>query len=451
MKMLDNPAVSEIISIINDGTQDTRYRWRAVMHANGKDIEVEQLMSINFDRDYIGAYVDEITATLGILPGKFSEEIYPYRDNLEVTLIRERGGAVGAPSVPGTDAVAQRFRATLYDTHDEELEAKKTIQTDKEAENRQGPRYIKFQLLDLAIEQIRLMSTGGIFRNACPADVVRYLLGEVSRKANVDDEYAVKGVDLADGYSQKKRKHVIIPHHTKLTKVPAYVQEHAGGVYREGLGRYFQNQKWYVYAPYSLSRVPDAPNLLTVINLPSRVMPGVERTYRRKGTQVYIASTGEVIHKDLSDNAQLNQGNGVRFTKGENIMGDFGVVNDNKLTVSRKSNTVEVQLTQRDNELDHITMSEERISSNVSFQLSRLAPRNGSFVQWTWENANTRLIHPGMPVRFLTLINEKIKEFYGTVIAADYHIEWKGQTPLTGEYITTAAITLFIQRNGEVL
>ena len=60
-----------------------------------------------------------------------------------------------------------------------------------------------------------------------------------------------------------------------------------------------------------------------------------------------------------------------------------------------------------------------RITSNKNKELSALAIRQGSFMQYVWENSDDSLLYPGMPIRLLYLDNNKPTETYGCLVSVE--------------------------------
>lgn len=449
MSIIDNPVAKEILDIIGGGPKDAHFRWWCQIHANGKTLSPHRLLSVDINRDYVANFTDQVILELTMPEGDFDDGVFPYRENLVVTLFQEPTVELSDHAAAGDQLRVQRYRATLFKSESKEMQADTPHDTDKETKNLKNMKTFSLQLLDLSIEQIRLMATGGIFRNVTTAEVARYLLGSLSGSVRVEKQFKPKGVDIAPNANPRVYNHVIVPHHTRLTRVVPHLQEYAHGLFSAGVGQYYQGRVWYVYPPYDIKRHENARQTLTVLNVPSNLIPGVERTFRVQDNTVFVLSTGEVQHRDESDKLQQNHGNAVRYGNADALWEEPGLVKDNRFIMTREDNNVEISVVRRDSDMDHTALSAERITSNHGFQLSKLAVRNGAYVQFTWENANTRLIKPGMAVRFLYPVKKKLKQVYGCVVGAEYVAEWKGETLTQGKYITTAVVTLFVQRQPE--
>lgn len=449
MAIIDNPVFEEILGIFDDGQKPIKNTWKCEIHVDTLEEPIQPFRIISMDRlrKYNENISDEIQLTVLIPQGIYDFDIFPNRENIEVTLFKVPLSEVNSEEPDDVDVKIQRYRAQLYDRESTHIGQKAPSHTSKENANLRELKELTLQLLDLPIEQIRLMSVGGIFRDTNTANVIRLVLGKQSKQVNVDDTYSVKGVDIAEGFDPKIWKHVIIPHHTKLQGLATYVQEHGGGVYSSGIGMYLQDNIWYVFPPYNIKRFETAINTVTVLNVPSNLMPGVERTYRKQGEQLFIISTGDVKHNDFSDEHQQNYGNGIRYLIADNTVEGFASVSDNKATAVRSSNNVEAKIHSRKTKMDFISLSDKRATSNHADQYSRLAVRNGAYIQFIWENADVSLLKPGMGARFIYPVGETLKEVYGCVYSVQALTESKGGTSISGPYITTAAVMLFVQRN----
>lgn len=182
---------------------------------------------------------------------------------------------------------------------------------------------VQFQLLDKSLEQLRMLSIGGIWRGCTVGDFLRTTLTRYARAAVVDETLKVVGVDMVPPSNQAIRDHVIIPHGTKLMEVPDYVQQQCGGIYSTGLGSYLRDRYWYLYPALDVARIDQAEDIATIIVVPPKRFPGVERTYRQDPGNLVIIASGDVKFQTDSTAQQLNHGNGIRYADASKVMDGF--------------------------------------------------------------------------------------------------------------------------------
>lgn len=451
MSLYNSPAFSEVIEIFNDKVKPVNHIWKCKIILPNKEYEILKVVEIDIVRDYINNFADEVSITIPIPKGFYNNEIIRYKDNVEFELIRTPTAELDTIAVEDKILVL-RYKAIVIDTKNDIVSSKKLTSDDPKSDDLSDLENKTFQLIDKTVSALRKFETGGIYRNSIPGKAVHYSLTHAISKLNVSSKFKVLGVDMVTSDNTTPYKHVIIPHGTKLFNVPQYVQNNWGGIYNTSIGNYLQNNIWYIWPQYNTKRYGLEEKVLRVYNLPSSLFPNVERTYRINNKEVIILSTGESEFKDLSYSEKLNLGNGFRFTKGDNIMSGFDTVNktdNNKYITNRNENNVEVKLDEW-NDDSYAPVSPNRITNNLMRETSRISKRNGSYVKVVWESSNQELIYPGMPVKYIYILNNELQEINGVVIDAHHFIHDLSKGPKQIKHQTNTAITIFIERLKEL-
>lgn len=436
----------ELQRIVTGGQLPVHAFWSCEIKAGEQVLVPHQVLSIDIIREYDKTYSDLVFLELAIMRGVYIHQIVPFKDDLIVTLKRNPIVEVGDEENFDEDVQLLTMRAFLIDQSDPVMENRQEIDQSPDLANHAGLMQVKFQLVDLALEQLRMKTIGGIFREQVPADVLKALLGYSASTIDVDQGARVRGVDMAPPSNTTVRDHVIIPHGTPLMQLPAYIQDHAGGIYSAGCRHYLQGGIWYVYPEFDVTRFDSTPRSMSIVNVPPNKYPGIERTYSYEGGKLVVLSTGPVKVHDDSESLQLNQGNGVRFASADRIMEGFTETVNNITTASRAENTAEFLARGRKTGLNHVTFSSDRILSNSFRETSKLARRLVAHMEVVWENSNGELIYPGMPVRVLYTVNEDVAEVYGVVLRAHTHIRALGRGTAIGRHRSDTHLTLLIER-----
>ncbi len=425
----------------------SKYRWRAELRVRGeKDpIEILKTLSIDIRRDYVNAYGDEIVVAVAMGGGTFAYDVFPRRKELTITLYREPLEDVSEDIDLTQDINNQTFTAVLIGESAEALEANDLRKQSKFMGDLNEIKTVKFQLIDQALEQIRMQSVGGVFRNNTTADVLKYLLTSVSREIDVDDENAVRGVDMYPPHNTTPQKTIVLPHGLRFTDMPEWITQKCAGIYNSGFGVYLQHRVWYVYPTHDLTRYRKAPKGLTLINVPPNRYPQIERTFRRTPNQTIALVTGQVKHLDPSEARQLNDGNGIRFTDARNVMNGFATTQNNRTLALRANNNNEYVTEQRKNGLNNVHLGPQRITSNTFVELSRMATRNGCYVLAVWENSDPGAIFPGMPVKLMYWLRNEVHEAVGVVTMAHHHIGSTRPGFENSRHFCTTTLQLFLE------
>jgi hypothetical protein len=436
----------EILAIINGNSKPVHFSWSAIIHVDKLNYNPLKILSIDFSQDYENNYSDEIIITLSILGGTYAKDIYPFKDKVDITLLRTPITEVAGSTQANQLRETERYTATLLDTGNPIIEGNGANTPTRESLNLTNIFEVSFQLVNKSLEQMRMMSVGGIYRSVTAIDVIKCVLTNEMKKIVVEGIRKPVGVDIIDGYNKQVREHVVIPHGTKLVNLPEYVHQKCGGIYSSGFGYYFQKAHWFIYPCYDTSRFNSASKTLTIINVPRNKFPNIERTYRADGKNTTIMATGEVKFRDDSEVQQLNLGNGVRFSSADNFMSNFSTTTDNKTSVSRGSNNTEVTASPRANGNNNVHISSDPINSNPFLEYSKLARRQGSMISLSWENSLPSLVSPGMMVKILYLDGDNIAIAYGTLLKTHHYTQMRGIGMTDTRYISNSSLHVFVKQ-----
>lgn len=441
----------EIQRIINGDVKPVHYTYRAEIYLRGQvePIQVLKLISVDTVKNYLENYADVIMVKVAMGAGTYAKRVYPNQSKLEMVLYK-------IPLMESSDVNDQakiiqveRYTAVLDDRGNPIIEGGGPTVMDENSMNLVNLVEINFQLINKAVEQMRLIAVGGNYRNVTAEDVIRTVMTKESSGIDIDEERRPKGVDIVTTSNQKKRDHVVLPQGLRLVDLPEYLQNTVG-VYSAGMGYYFHRDHWYVYPCYDTERFKKTNRTLTVFNVPKNKLPAVERTYLETGTALSLLATGDIRFRDDSEAQQLTVGNGVRFADANKFMENFATVKDNKAVVSRGNNNTEFIAVERPGKINNAQLSDRAITANPYLEYSMLARRQGSLIAFTWENSNPSLIFPGMPARVMYLEGDAIKTLEGVLLLShDYtHLHGLGITAV--RHITNSALYLFVKPVEEI-
>lgn len=448
MEILDSALSRDINKIISSSNDFKRQYWTLDFHSPVDTIAAFKVISIDRICDYESNFTDEIIVRLLVPLGKYSYRIYPYLDHLEATLYRFNPKSDVTQMLEGAQSdSSERFVVTVINPPAPAVEMNHTNQPSEGALDVMNFMTLDIQLINKAVNQMRMRAVGGSFRDCNSADVIKYLLTSESQKIEVSSEYLPKGVDMIPPTDPVKRKHIVIPQGTRLVDVPNYIQKHCGGVYSTGLSYYFQNDTWFVHPSYDTARYDTTEKILTIINVPANKMPGIEKTYILDGNHLSVIATGETKVANTSEKLLLNEGNGVRFADANKFMESFVETTDNKAIASRgRTNNEFITVTRGDGD-NNVMISNNPINANPMMEYSKLAARDGVMVLMSWENSDPSLIYPGMPVRMKYLDGEEIREIDGVVLKVHHYIQLGKDGIFTSRHLSTTNIALFVKRS----
>jgi hypothetical protein len=420
-----------------------------IVNTTGVTVSPMKVLSVDTKRNYLDSYSDEVIIEMAIPAGLYSKQIYPYKNNIDISLtltpINETGDATNTSLAPQSET----YTATLVDTGSPVMEQNGFNAPTQYNLDLTNMTTVKFQLVNKALDQMRMMDVGQIFRSCTVDDAIKTVLTQASQTTTVNGQRTVQGVTMQQSSNQTAREHIVIPHGVTLVDVPQYIQKYCGGVYNAGMGYYLQGNQWHVYPALDTTKFNTSQNTLTVINVPQNKLTNVERTYRQSGGQLVVLATGEVKFRDPSNQHQLNLGNGIRFSDASKMMEGFATLGDNKALASRGALNNEFVGLQRPNGNNNAHRSSNPITANPLEEYSKLARAMGSVIQMAWQHSNPDLITPGLPVQILYLDEDQIQTLYGIVVGAHHYTHQMGQGFAVMRYGTITTLAIFIQPSDQ--
>lgn len=445
MDLKNTPIYREITQVTQQTWNPPVFGWRGEIIANDVSYTVLRILSIDRIGNFVTAYADETYVKCLLPAGQYIQDIYPHRANLKFRLYREI--VAGDDSVLQNSIVTQTLTAKVVEDVDAVKQADSPEALNREAANLSNLLAIELQLTDTLLEQARMTSLGGPFRNCKVGDLLKYLMKTTLDALDNEETGDPIAIDMVESSNNDIIPTIVVPAGTPLTDIADYLHQKVSGIYNAGLGYYLQRNCWYVYPPYDVTRFDESPRGLTVINIPKNKMPHMEKTYRITSKQVIVLATGETKHHDFSESNKLNDGNGVRFAEAGKFLGEFATVENNKAVAMRGENNSEFITSKNEGRFNNVKMSGKRVTSNMFLELSKLASRQGAYVEVEWQNADPDLITPGMPLRYFYYDGTDVCQIDGVVVGI--HAFMQAPNPLMAHrrHIVSAALTLFIRRS----
>lgn len=421
MEVTDTPLYTEAMRIINRGDTGSGVGWKAVIHMTdrGTTYTPMQVNAVNIRADYVKGYGDEMSITVMIPLGKYARRIYPSRNNLEISLTKIPLGESSSDTMQNAVMQSERYSAYLVDGDKSPTVGQGRESVSEDALDLIDILLVSFQLTNKAMEKIRMVTVGGIFRNTTVKDTILSVLTAESQKIKIDNKRVLEGVDIVQPSNQTKRDHILIPQGIKLFDLSDYIQNNIG-VYNAGIGSYISAKTWHVYPLFDTTRFNSSKLTLNVLILPKNKMPQLERSFKKIGNSLTILITADTKFKDGAGSNYLNEGNGVRFADANKFMSDLSTTTGNITTVSRAKNINEFKLEDRPDKVNHIVVSGSKITANPYKEYSSILNRKGGYFTATWENSDPTLLVPGMVTKIMYFDDTVTKEIYGTLLGAEH-------------------------------
>ncbi len=437
----------EIMKVIASPSKPVHVGYFATLHGI-QDVDVYKVVQIDRVRDFAGRYTDEVNIALAVPPGDFARYIMPVQETAEITVYKMPLTAVGGIDNLAQPMEGERYRISFPDISSPVLANRQGFQPTVETLNLTDVRIVSGQLIDKSLEQLRMKTVGGIFRNVRVEELLASMLTKESLDMNVSEERRVKGVDVMPASNGEIKPQIIIPHGTRLVDVPHYVHSKCGGVYSSGMGYYLHQDHWYVYPLYDTTRFNTTTRTLTIINVPPNKLPSIPNTYLLDGDSLVVVATGDRDFRDDSDQQQLNRGNGTIYADANKFMENFTIRDGNKAIATRGGTVNEYAGNTRGTGNNNLQLGVNPITANPFVEMSALARREGSLASYVWENSLPELIYPGMPTMVLYLDEDEVKQMFGTVLLAQDYVSLAAPGMANKRHITNTGLAVFVKREG---
>ena len=268
MDINSSPIWNEVSEIVDSGPNPIHNLWSCILITNDKHVEPLKLISIDGSRSYTTKYADEITITIQLEIKDFNAYLSPNKDDFKVMLFKSPIGELDDGADFNEVPISRTYRGALLSVGDAVNDSAimdSNSSTDSNDEPAGHGEYT-IQLIDLAIEQLRMKTLGGIYRNMTTTEMLQGAMSIVSGQLSLDVDDSIIGVDIVPGNNVEVRDHIVVPHGTPAITLADYIQRECGGVYGAGIGCYLQNRIWYIYPEYDIVRYEDTPKTLTILN-----------------------------------------------------------------------------------------------------------------------------------------------------------------------------------------
>lgn len=431
----------EILQQIALYQRPVAFKLDATVIVDGFTFKPYRVIHLDVKRDFQNNYVDETVIELAFSEGDFTRHVYPNRQKLQLELTRTPIGEVEDTELISIRPTTKRYSAILQDSKNMDLQGLPSTAAD------QTLMGVKFQLLELAPEQLRLQSVGGGFYNTKPSDVIKALLGKYSKALKLPNEAAVKGVSVWPPSNDTVREHVIIEHGVELLEIVGYMQKFCLGLYNSGAGFYYHNNVWFVYPYMDDTRYAKDDYVLDVLIVPPNRLPESDRTYRAIDGRIQIISTGGNRQSNTSDIDYLQHGNGVTFVPAKTLFNRFAKTQGNVATADSSKTVSRFLLEARDTQLQFAPFSSNKITDNSAYEFSKLRSRGTQVIAFAWDNARPDLLYPGMPIKLYYGKESGSEELYGCLASVVEHTKPNQSGMGIERYKSSCVITALFPAN----
>lgn len=461
-----SPIMVEIEDILN---QDVLFKpyflFETVVHTAKKNLKTMDGIWINsaqISRDYITGFADFITISLWCRVDTLVYDLYPFANELEVSLRRTGQVRAGGSST----YTEEKYKAFWLIEENNALPV--TAHASREQLASMAPVVVHLQLIDRNAMSLRTIMVQGSFnmvvsdknRSLTPDKVMKSIMSKRVDEFTVDGSYIVDGIDIEPAQNKTEIETLTVPSGTRLIDLPHFLQNDRGGVYTGGINGYLQSyaesttgsvfKNLFIYSLYRGEKYFESTRQMVFYVPPSGEYNIMELTYSYKA-QILKCFTNPI--KGLANtmgNVLRTQGDGFRSASADTIMVEpVEVTADGP--VYKKANTMTeiVNVSQEDglNYAPH-----EGVSANHFAETSKVLARRGEYVQIIVDNLDPNFVYPGAPCKVVFEVADGLmQELEGVLHRAsfkfdnhnyDHKLEESKEThPLTSRAVLDIYIT----------
>lgn len=422
-------------------------RKKATMHTKFTDFDVISIVTLDYIRAYTKNISDSIHITFNVSLGDYTYNIYPYRDNLELTITTSILESSSNKTKP--PATTERYKAIFLVKENTVVTSSQLGGVTKADLDLMGTVEVKLQLQNRSAEPLRIMTTSGIYQNEKVGNFLPGIIYNEATRVMIGGKPSIDGVDMAPNSNPKVIPNIILEQGTLLRKIPFILQEDIAGVFPTGIGSYIQTYKnkviWFLYPLYDLTRFNSASNKMIIYAIPDGIYGGIDNTYIINGNLLSVLATSTKRYTDHGEANLMERGVGFRMADAGAFMTKPIQMGKNGPEGNPTNLNSFVGAKQREDGLDYAPVSSKGISSNLLAEYSKINAKMVSYVDFVWEHSDFTLIYPGMPCQYVYLEDGVVTRLNGIVHHVHAYIRASGNAVSPGPFLTSTAVRMAME------
>lgn len=416
--MLAESYYNDMINLCRLEVKAVHWYYKAHLITEKGDMEADSVISMDITKDFELGFTDNAVIEIKVLKRFYIESIYPVRDKLKLRLDAEQvSEKQNGIRITNPKRTSRLYRAILVDPVDYGNDTKSASTPDSNTDVNADKELIsvKIQLVELAIEQLMRMTFGGNFHGK-PGEVGKAMLTESFSHLDVSEGAKMSGVDMYQIDNKEEAFDIVVPHGTKLTDLPRYIQDNRSGIYNYGIGSYVMEDIWYIYPLYKYDRYKDDETKLTISVIPKGKMMDNMRTYHVYNREVNVLCGGEVSSKDSSQVVKTNTGDGVTYYDSNKVKHDAVQKEGDKVYINPSDAKKQIMGQSRGDNLDTAPIQQDKLNTSLAKAMTSVAQKSGQIMSFVWEYANPHLLTPGMATKVVYYKDNVRYEVMGTLL-----------------------------------
>lgn len=421
------PDIQDIISSHKDSKFDPIVNIEAKLHTVEKDLNYEDgliISDLNIYRNYVEDISDYIEITFTMLIGTFIHDVYPFLDNIEVTLITEE--QLYKSTKPNT--ILERYKAVYL--LDKNSHIGTNVNMSKNDLNQLPPINIVLQLLNRSAETLRIKTIQGNYdksinknKDMSIESFLKSIISEQSNKVLIENKPSIDYIEIEKPDNTDKLTSITLPTGTHVITIADYIQNNNIGIYNSGLGSYIQNYKgkktFFIYSLYDGKKYKDAKNKI-IFYMPITSSHSISNmTYKEIDDVLKVITVNNPNIEDNKESAIMSSGSGIRSANAKSFMNKPVEMTKDGPSFKKSGLNTEIVFKDRKDNINYAPAKRGNITGNNFKLVSKVLKDQGNYITIEWYNCNHNLIYPGASCKIVYESKDgKIKEYYGVIHTA---------------------------------
>lgn len=417
-----------------------------ILHTENNDLRITDgvfIADLVVVRDYINRTSDYMEIKLFCPPGTYVYDIYPYADDLELTLM------IYKQTRNGLETYLREVTYKAMFLMEKNMDLPNRPDGPREMMNRGSDFVLTLELVDKGSMAVRNKTTQGVYSNIVsdvnkdmsPSAILKSILSSVSRKVQMDNKPVLDKINIEESPNQTPLNCLIVPTGTGALEVANFVQDKGGGLYPSGSNNYIQHysetqnaepdRTLFVYSLYDGDKFDNAENKILFYVPPDDTLSNVAKTYELSANVLKILTNPITGLNSTKDTVMRSEGEGFRSASADAVF-------KNGLDLTKdgprfKKTGVLSEITSKIREDGMTFLPYKGISSNHFVNASEILSRKGEYIVIPVDNLDMDYYYPGAACKVIyEMGNGLIVELVGVIHKAEVKFNYPTFDP-TGD------------------
>lgn len=443
--------MQEVKRILESTTTLTMRHITAMVHCIDANISIEAIKVTNVDiiRDYENNFADTVSISLIFPAGTYFDILYPNKENIELSIKSTPITKDKKDNVKKEDEIETRYIAKIVDSNDHRVQPSTKGISSTDTLDITNMIEVNFQLIEKDVFLMKMVEVGAISRQVTPKEFLETFLTLQTSNLQIAASEKIIGIDLIEPDNNAKQEHIVIPHGTPLITVPEYIQNKVCGIYNYGLLSYIQSKVWYIYPRHNIDRSPKGNRYITILVIPTTVLPSIQKTWRKDGEHYKILCTGRLNMTNQANVDQLSFGTGVRYTSSvKPLTEEYPSRGGNKAILSKETINTENLGNKLKGKEQSGPYRSNYFTQNGYREASMTSALNFGILNCFWENSIPRIIEPGTLAKILYLDPDgTVLDLKGTILMSQTSTYLPKQGMMQNTWVTNTNLVVLVKNN----